>query len=118
MQTHCNLIEDTKQNVVFLLRRRRYVDDMAKSLRTENEREKLMSDTDEALGMFNMKVKGYCESGKNPPEDCTKDNVSVTVIGYRWYPKMDLFSIKMAPTNFEQKKRGRLDPSTKFFGIG
>ena len=31
---------------------------------------------------------------------------------------MDLFGINMAPTNFGQKKRGRLDPSTKFFGIG
>ena len=46
IQKLCNLIEDTKQNVVFLLRRRRYVDDMAKSLRTKVEREKLMKDTD------------------------------------------------------------------------
>ena len=90
---------------------------MAKSERTKEDREKLMQETDETLGMFNMKIKGYTLSGQDPPEPCTKDGVSITTIGYRWYPKLDLICINMAPIHFEEETRSSRSGNKVFLAL-
>ena len=68
--------------------------------------------------MFRMKVKGYSKNGEDPPEQCSKDGVSVGITGYRWFTKLDVFSLNIGYMHFGKKKRGRLDPKTNFFGLG
>ena len=114
----CELIQDDLPHIASLLKKKRYVDDIAKSLPDPEERLKTIQDLDHALGLLSMKVKGYTLSGEDPHEKSSKDGVSVTVIGYRWFPKIDTFSINLQALHFGKKVRGRLDPTTEFFGEG
>jgi hypothetical protein len=51
---------------------------------TKEERDNLIQEIDEVLGMFRMKVKGYSKNGEDPPEQCSKDGVSVGITGSHW----------------------------------
>ena len=79
----CILIEKNFPEVAKLLRKRRYVDDIARSFKSKEDRAKMAEDLDLSLDKVSMKIKGYTNSGELPPENCTKDGISVTMLGYK-----------------------------------
>ena len=44
---------------------------------------------------------------KAPPPTLTKDGVSVTVFGNKWFPEDDVIGIPFGPLNFAKKSRGK-----------
>ena len=45
-----------------------------------------------------MKIKGgWSFAGEDPPEEVSKDGVSVEFGGLTWLPKLDVFSLRIPP---------------------
>ena len=114
----CTLIEENFPEVAKLLRKRRYVDDIAKSFKSKEDRAKMADDLDRSLAKVSMTIKGYTNSGELPPENCTKDGISVTMLGYKWYSQLDIYMLNLLPPHFTSKIRGKLALDTEFFGKG
>ena len=76
----------------------------------------MADDLDQSLAKVSMKIKGYTNCGELPPENCTKDGISVTMLGYKWYSQVDIYALNLPPPHFSNKVRGRLAVDTEFFG--
>ena len=96
-------------HVANLLINSRYVDDIAKSTNSEQESMKLTSDTTSVLkSKLDMSIKGWSVAGKPPPQEVTKDGISVDLGGHIWFTEADLFTINIPPICLVKKQRGKL----------
>lgn len=100
-------IRQEHPEIYIMLILKRYVDDFAQSTMNKEETEKLKVKTTEALGSVKMLVKGWAESGKDPPDNLTEDGVSVGFAGKTWFPKGDFFKLNIQSLHFAKKKRGK-----------
>ena len=62
-----------------------------------------------------MKVKGSTFSREVPPNDVSKDEVSVKMAGECWCTELDYYSLGICPLRFDEKKRGRPPAYVKKF---
>ena len=109
------IVEEEKPEVKKLIEKRRYVDDIGDSKESLEDCKRLASSSDEAFGMVNLKCKCWTFSGSNPDPKVSKDGVSIAVAGSPWYPKLDLFVVKVPALHFGKRRRGKLDANTSFF---
>ena len=54
-----------------------------------------------------MKVKGWAESGVDPPAEMSDDGTSVGFAGMTWFPKGDFYKLNIQSLHFSEKKRGK-----------
>ena len=93
-----------------LLLLKRYVDDFGQSTFGQAETKDLIVKTDMVLSKISMEVKGWIESGKDPPEAASDDGVSAGFAGLTWFPKGDFYKINIQSLHFGKKKRGKFPP--------
>ena len=104
------LVEEVSQTypeVCKLLVDKRYVDDFGQSTAGGKETEALIKETSEVLGKIKMKVKGWAESGVDPPTEMSDDGTSVGFAGMTWFPKGDFYKLNIQSLHFSKKKRGK-----------
>ena len=92
---------------------KRYVDDFGQSTTGQAATKDLMDKTDKVLKRISMEVKGWVESGKDPPEVATEDGVSAGFAGLTWFPKADFYKLNIQSLHFGKKKRGKGGKRTK-----
>ena len=90
-----------------LLLDKRYVDDFGQSTAGKEETKTLIKETSEVLGKIKMKVKGWAESGVDPPSEMSDDGKSVGFAGMTWFPKGDFYKLNIQSLHFSKKKRGK-----------
>ena len=111
----CELIREEFPEVVKLLLGNRYVDDILKSMRSRKEAQDLMEKTENVLKKINMKIKGWCMSGEDPPAQLTDDEVSVQFSGITWFPAIDSFRLNICSLHFGKKIRGKTSSKLDVF---
>ena len=84
-----------------------YVDDCLSGADSEEETSQMIENLQLALCPAGFTVKGFVRSGSDPPEELSKDGVSVKVAGAKWYPKVDKISLVSGDMMFSQKRRGK-----------
>ena len=84
-----------------------YVDDFGQITAGKKETETLIKETSEVLGKIQMKVKGWAESGVDPPVEMSDDGRSVGFAGMTWFPKGDFYKLTIQSLHFSKKKRGK-----------
>ena len=94
---------------------KRYVDDLGDSKETKEECVKLAKEADEVFDMVGLTCKAWTFSGEDPDPKVSKDGVSISLAGSPWFPKLDCYIVKVPLLHFGKRRRGRLDPNTKFF---
>ena len=52
-------------------------------------------------------TKGYTFARRPPPPALTKDNISVSVFGWKWFSEKDIVSIVFGPLSFAERCCGR-----------
>ena len=109
------VVESEKPDVTKLINKRRYVDDIGDSKASRDECIKLIKDSDETFSMVSLTCKSWTVSGQDPDPKVSKDGISIGVAGSPWYPKLDVYEVKVPVLHFGKRRRGKLDPNTKFF---
>ena len=94
-------------DVAKLLVFKRYVDDFGQSTTGKAATELLIDETTEVLKKINMLVKGWAESGMDPPLEMSDDGVSVGFAGMTWFPRADFYKLNIQSLHFSKKKRGK-----------
>ena len=92
-----------------------YVDDAGESKSTKEECLQLAKDADEVFALVGLHCKSWNFSGQDPDEKVSKDGVSLGVGGFKWFPKLDVFELKIPQLHFGKRRRGKLREDTKFF---
>ena len=82
----------------------RYCDDMGDSKNVVSECKELSNTADEIFSSIGMKCKGWAFSGDLPPEDLSKDGLTLGVGGLRWNPVEDSLQLKLPDLHFSKKK--------------
>ena len=108
-------IQDPHPDVANFLRRHRYVDDFAKAVVNKGAGEDIIRGVNELFKNYNLNVKGWAQSGRKPPDQITKDGITVTFAGMAWQPQLDIYSLNHPPLHFGQKIRGRLPKNLDVF---
>ena len=90
--------------VADLLLKKRYVDDLGDSSTCDEKRDKLISDSTEVLSSIQMYVKGWAQSGLDPPKELSENGISVGLLGMTWLPKLDVYKINIQSLHFSHKK--------------
>ena len=108
-------IQDPHPDVANFLRRHRYVDDFAKAVVNKGAGEDIIRGVNELFKNYNLNVKGWAQSGRKPPDQITKDGITVTFAGMAWQPQLDIYSLNHPPLHFGQKVRGRLPKNLDVF---
>ena len=94
----------------------RYVDDLLESKPTSEACQRLIQAADSLFSTVNLKCKGWTITGMPPPENVTKDGLSIGVFGcFGWFPESDILEHKFAKLTFAKPKRGKLPKDAKFF---
>ena len=95
----------------------RYVDDLGRCTNSKEESLVIASKTAELLDKnLNMKIKGgWAYAGQDPPVEVSKDGASVDFGGLAWFPKLDVFSLRIPSLYFGTKKRGKVPSSIKVY---
>ena len=97
-----------------------YVDDCATGVMetpAEPAADKLAADIEVMVGKTGFVTKGITRSGNPPLPDLSKDGVSVSVLGSKWLPELDVIQIAAGPLNFAKKQRGRSEVTEDAFRI-
>ena len=115
MRKLSKLIKDDKPAVKTLIDDRMYVDDAGESKSTKEECLQLAKDADEVFALVGLHCKSWNFSGQDPDEKVSKDGVSLGVGGFKWFPKLDVFELKIPQLHFGKRRRGKLREDTKFF---
>ena len=84
-----------------------YMDDCVSGTSSLKQTLRVTDQLQVAVTKGGFSVKGVTISGNDPPEHLTEDGKSVTVLGLRWFPKGDFFTLNIADLNFTRKERGR-----------
>ena len=101
------IIWDKFPEVAKLLIFKSYVDDFGKSTTGKDETKELIEKTTYVLKMIHMVIKGWAESGQDPPADISEDGVSIGFAGMTWFPKGDFYKLNIQSLHFSKKKRGK-----------
>ena len=112
------LAEETSKDfldVAEMLLQKRYVDDFGKGIRNHEENQKLKENTANVLSSIGMKIKGWTESGLDPPEEILDNGVSVGFTGLTWFPKGDFYKLNIQSLHFNKKKRGKYPKDVETF---
>ena len=109
------LIKDEFPEVAKLLLKKRYVDDLGKSVKTKQEALKLMATTEEVLERIKMEIKGWGITGENPPEQLSDDGISIGFAGMTFLPGIDSFKLNISNLHFGKKKRGKYAQNLEIF---
>jgi len=83
-----------------------FVDDSLSGCNSDLERQTQVDQLNEILSSAGMSLKYVAFSGQPPPEAASSDGVSMTVLGYTWYPEKDMFCLNLSELNFFKKSRG------------
>ena len=81
--------------VAKMLLKKRYIDDLANSSSCKEMTENLIKETTEVLASIQMYVKGWAQSGSDPPKELSNDGVSVGFAGMTWFPKLDIYKLNI-----------------------
>ena len=110
-------IENEYPEVAKFLLKFRYVDDLGRSTVTREEAPIIAIETADLLNKnLNMKIKGgWSFAGQDPPQEVSKDGVSVEFGGLDWIPKLDTFSLRIPHLYFGTKKRGKVPANVRVF---
>ena len=84
-----------------------YMDDC---IAGEDTEEKLLKRQDELQMVIytgGFLLKGFTVSGEDPEEALSKDGVSISVAGSKWFSKQDAIAPDIKELNFAKKRRGR-----------
>ena len=111
----CEIIKYDFPQVVKLLLKSRYVDDILKSLKNKSQALSLIKETDENLKKISMNIKGWGISGEKPPKEMSDDEVSIGFSGLTWFPEIDSFQLNISSLHFGKKKRGKHSPTLEYF---
>ena len=98
-----------------MLRRSRFVDDLAHSEAKKALIQELIKEADKLFQSVGLTCKGWSVSGQPPHQDCTHDGIGVDVGGLHWWPEVDSIQIKVPPLHFGKKVRGKLAVGTQIF---
>ena len=93
----------------------RYVDNILDSFSSKEAAKSVTADVDAVFGDLGLATRGWSYSGEPPVEEESLDGISLDLMGLRWIPLTDSFQIKIPRLHFGKRRRGRLDPETKFF---
>ena len=110
-----NHVETEMPDVKNLIEKKRYVDDIADSRASMEACLKLANEADKAFSMVSLNCKSWTISGQDPDPKVSKDGCSIGVAGATWFPKLDVYTVKVPALHFGKRRRGKLDPNTKFF---
>ena len=88
-----------------------YVDDTCAGSNSEQEREVQIMQVQDLLSKVSMKLKYVIRSGAPLPEECSTDEDSVPMLGYKYFPERDTIAINLQEMNFQSKKRGMKPPN-------
>ena len=91
-----NYFPDVAKLLIF----KRYVDDFGQSTAGKDETKELIEKTTLVLKMIQMVIKGWAESGFDPPADISEDGVSVGFAGMTWFPKGDFYKLNIQSLHF------------------
>ena len=103
-------VSEEHPEVATLLILKRYVDDFGQSTLGKAETKDIIEKTDRVLKTINMEVKGWIESGKDPPEVASENGISAGFAGLTWFPKVDFYKLNIQSLHFGKKKRGKFPP--------
>ena len=84
-----------------------YMDDTATGTTSIEKVDILASDIDQLLARGGFSVKGFTISGRPPLQSLSKDGVSVSVLGNKWYSEADQIQLQVGLLNFSKKRRGK-----------
>ena len=84
-----------------------YVDDCMSGAQSWNESNQIQDEIKVVLATGGFELRDFTVSGKDPPEELTKDGKSIGTFGVRWYSKNDEIGLDIKALNFAKKVRGR-----------
>ena len=113
----CQIIKEVHDDVARLLLEARYVDDIMKSKKSKEEIMELIKKTEEQLDKIQMKIKGWCISGEDPPEQLSDDKKSIQFSGMTWFPKIDSFMLNISNLHFGKKVRGKTSSKIEAYDL-
>ena len=108
-------ISTSNPRLAELLRKSRYVDDLADSLAKIKNIMDLIKTADEVFESVGLQCKGWSVSGQSPHPEVTSDGHGVDVGGMIWYTQLDLISVKIPRLHFGKKSRGKITVGTQTF---
>ena len=88
-----------------------------KSKKSRDEAKTLIQKTEEVLKKINMKIKGWCISGEDPPDEISEDTKSIQFSGMTWFPRIDSFKLNIASLHFGKKVRGKTSSKLDIYDI-
>ena len=110
-----DLVNNDHPRLAEMIRRGRFVDDLADSDKNEDIIKKLTDDADKLFESVGLSCKGWSRTGSPPHPDVTDDGLSLDVGGLRWQPQLDTLQVKIPPLHFGKKIRGKLKVGTEIF---
>ena len=89
----------------------RYVDDVFSGHNSRTMMETQIEQTKHALENGGFKLKYVVKSGETPCSEASNDGKTVSILGYDWDSKLDLFKPGFKQINFNKKRRGFKQPN-------
>ena len=84
---------------------------LSKDLSYDQARQ-ITDDLQTLVSKGNFHLKGVTFSGHDPPEHLSNDDNSVTVFGYKWFPKSDILNLNISePRSPKRGKHSKHDPT-------
>jgi hypothetical protein len=83
-----------------------FVDDLNSGGESFLDCQEQVGEVQEILSHIGMSLKYIAYSGLPPPEQASSDGVSMTTLGYKWFPEGDILAINLPEVNFKKKTRG------------
>ena len=110
-----DLVNNDHPRLAEMIRRGRFVDDLADSDKNEDIIKELTDDADKLFESVGLSCKGWSRTGSPPHPDVTDDGLGLDVGGLRWQPQLDTLQVKIPPLHFGKKVRGKLLVGTEIF---
>jgi len=88
-----------------------YVDDLLPATTSREESDEQVRQVNEILARGGMSLKFVAHSHEAPPEAASADSESMTILGYRYFPRSDSISLNLNEINFAKKVRGAKPPN-------
>ena len=88
-----------------------YMDDCASGTENEESSRRVMDQIQLSGAKGGFSFKGCSFSGSLPPANMSQDGESVSVLGYKWFPKGDFLKLNIGELNLAKKRRGRKSSS-------
>ena len=108
-------IKSEHPDLALFLTLSRYVDDLADSKTNIEQCLNLIEAAIETFGSIGMEVKDWTKTGQDPSDKVSKDGSRLGVGGLDWFPKLDVFQVRIQPLHFGKPSRGRLSEKVPLF---